>query len=422
MSRASLWFVPNEEFNAATEDYAIVNESTSWAQRGLQEHNSFLGDDSDLELEYSDGEARKITFKDVINGLIDYGNSFSLGPDTQLLYGDVDGDDKEHRDINTRIAKEGFLEEEPEKSKDARQKLISYLARISYDKNPVKDDDVDYEDFAAKKKEITEQKLARNKGLVSPKIVDYLISLEEGGEREAIDAILSVLSNQHLRKTYRTVILLIGMIDKGPAKEPGSKEGWAIAYDFQTNRITVKPYLFDKTHHPLAEKWDVELPEDGICFSGHPSAFVDKVYQLEADVKGKRHEVDPQHYGFRMLVYYFIAEWIVRHWKVLEHVEKANGEATMTTEGLERVEEAMRAFLEESANIDFPEKRQEPTPRKPINTFVNLQRDLEDWEPTIREEAIKAKGAGDEVAANKAAELYENLWEQLQAFNMSLGM
>ncbi|KAL8759634.1 MAG: hypothetical protein Q9184_003559 [Pyrenodesmia sp. 2 TL-2023] len=416
MSKASLWFVSDEEFDVATEDYALVNESATWLQHGLADNFTFEGDDDSFSDEYFDGEERRLTFQDVAKNIVSYSNSFALNAGSQLIYADVDGDDKIHREINTRIAKQGFLDEAPEQCRQAREKLIRHLVQVSLDSHVEEGCSSSPEHDAEEIRKDMEAELRRNKGIVSPTIIDYLISLEKDEDQEAT---LSVLSNQTLRKTYRPVMLLIGMIDKGSVREPGSKEGWAIAYSFHTNRITIKPYVFDNSHHPLAEKWDAELPKDDICFFGQPSDFVGKLSQLTANNKGMNPVQSDVEYGFRILVHYFVAHWIVCHEKALIKMPAVGGKAAMTDEELEKVKEAMRAILKELANIDFPEKVQHPTTRQPIEIFLHLQRDLENWEPIIRKQAIKAKEAGDKDTANKAAELYENLWQQLQAFNMS---
>ncbi|KAL8916231.1 MAG: hypothetical protein Q9208_008629 [Pyrenodesmia sp. 3 TL-2023] len=391
MSKASLWFVSDEEFDVATEDYALVNESASWLQHGLADNSTYVGDDDDFDAEYYDGEEKPLTFQDVAKNIGSYSNSFTLSSGSQLVYADVDGENEFHRDINTRIAKQGFLDEAPEKCKQAKEKLIRHLVQIPYDRHVEEGRSSSLKPDAEHKREDTEAELRTSKGLVSPRVIDYLISLKKD---EDLEATLSVLSNQTLRKTYRPVMLLIDMIDKGSSRKPGSKEGWAIAYNFHTNCISIKPYVFDDSHHPLAERWDVELPKDKICFSGQPSDFVGKISQLAADNKGEN--------------------------AALTEIPAVGGKAAVTDEELEKVKEAMQAILKESANIDFPEKVQHRTTRQPIDTFLHLQRDLEGWEPIIRKQAIKAKEAGDEATANKAAELYENLWQQLQAFNISL--
>lgn len=221
-----------------------------------------------------------------------------------------------------------------------------------------------------------------------------------------------------MRKLQRPVILLVGMVEKPSAEESETKRGWAIVYNLYNNRVTVKPFLSDKTHHPLAEKWDVDLPDDGISLTGHPSAFVEKILQLQADIKSKKHGRDPLTYGSRILVYYLIAKWLVRHWKALTGIKKADDVAAMTDEELETVNEAKGIMLAKSARIELPSKKQQRTAKKAIRAFGFLLSDLEDYEMAIRSKAVRAKEAGNEAAAKNAAKLYSQLWEQLQAFDI----
>lgn len=134
MSTASLWFVTDAEFDAATEDYAVVEASVPWVRHALREDNHYLEDDCFFH-DDCDDEDLKLTYKDVINNVFYYGNSLGLGADTQLLYADVDQSDEKHRDIGKRVAKEGFLEEETETSKEAREKLIDYIVHMYHSKH-----------------------------------------------------------------------------------------------------------------------------------------------------------------------------------------------------------------------------------------------------------------------------------------------
>ncbi|KAL8652265.1 MAG: hypothetical protein Q9210_002783 [Variospora velana] len=417
MPATEFWFGPDEEFFAAIEDYALVGKTATWVREELQEKEDILDDkfgyDSDC---YDDEERvreRKLTFKDVIWGWVPFGHNFSMLRDMQLLYGDVDHKNPAHKDLNIRIAKEGLFEEESEKSKEARKKLISHITNISGE-NHGKNLDVDeHLGYRTEIRENQEVETFMSRDGISPKIVDYIIGLEEEGDREAI---LSVLSNQHLRKTQRQLLLLVDVVTSGPVTATG-RTGWAIAYNFHEKRVIIKPCVFDKAHHPLAEKWDVELPNDRMCFSGHPSALVDKLLQLHADIKGNEHEKDPLKYGFRMLVYHAVGSWLVRHWKSLGGMPEKHGNAALTDEKLSQSKEALTAIIEAAGCIDFPEAREETRPRRPSERFLFLQNDLEDCEEGYREEALRAKASGKEDLATRMAELYSSVLEQLHAFN-----
>lgn len=163
MSSSSFWFAPDTEFYAATEDYAIVNESASRVRRGLYEELFLDGDNGNSnDSENGFGKELRLTLRDVLTDPIAYGNYLGLRTDTQLLYADVDSNDPSHLEINKRVAKEGFLEEESGRSKITKEKLIDYLASFSHttpnsydpDYDEVDDvDEVDEPDEAQAKRE-----------------------------------------------------------------------------------------------------------------------------------------------------------------------------------------------------------------------------------------------------------------------------
>ncbi|KAL8974081.1 MAG: hypothetical protein Q9197_001676 [Variospora fuerteventurae] len=417
MPATEFWFASDEEFFTAIEDYALVGRTVTWVREELQEKEDILDDEFGYDSACYDHEGRlrerKLTFEDLILGWVPFGQNFSMLRDRQLLYGDVDYKDPAHKDVNIRIAKEGLFEEESEKSKEARKKLISHVTSISgetHGKHLDVDEDLVYRTVT---RENREAEIFMNRDGISPTIVDYIIGLEEEGDRETI---LSVLSNQHLRKTQRPLLLLVDMVTPGPVTATG-RTGWAIAYNFHEKRVIIKPCVFDKGHHPLAEKWDIELPNDGICFSGHPSALVDKLLQLHADIKGKEDEKDPLKYGFHMLVYHAVGSWLVRHWKSLAGMAEKHGNGALTDEKLRQSKEALTAIIEAAGCIEFPEVKEDPKPRRPSERFLFLQNDLEDCEEGYREEALGAKASGKEDLAKRMAELYSSVLGQLYAFN-----
>ncbi|KAI4177871.1 MAG: hypothetical protein LQ348_005757 [Seirophora lacunosa] len=410
MPATEFWFSPDEEFFAAMEDYAFVGRSTSWALDAFQDSEDLPGNDSGWG-DDSDGVGKwKQMFSDVMPG---YMHGWNMWSDAQLVYADVDHKDPTHADINIRIAKEGAFEEETQKSKEAREKLIDHLTDIACDPGEVDDDESDSRVGRKEVREREERHLSMGADPITPWIVDYLMGLEDDGDREAT---LSMLSKQHLRKTQRPVLLLIDMVTEGPMT-PLGRTGWAMAYNFHENRVIIKPCVFDQKHHPLAEKWDTELPDDGICFSGHPTVLVDRVLQLHADIQGEEYEKDPVKYGFRMVVLHTIGTWLVRHWKALAGIPKQGGNTALTDKKLEEVDEATKAIFYKADKIKLPETRHETKGWQAKQPFLRLQRDLEACEEDYREEAIRAKAQGKEDLAKRMVELYNSVFEQLQAFN-----
>ncbi|KAL8997752.1 MAG: hypothetical protein Q9188_006251 [Gyalolechia gomerana] len=448
-SSTSFWFAPDAEFYAAVEDNVVVGGSVSLTRQGLHEDEPFFDDDHDDDDDNvpSDEERDPLKLRDILTDILYYGNCLGFETDAQLLYADVDSHDPSELDFNKRVAKSGFLEEESDKSKQAREKLIDHLASLPWQTDNFWDgdsDDLDAEDdFDEEKVKEKRQRLkerydrmysktkdadkykkdreriarvfGRDFGLLSSDKVDYILGLEDEEDRREV---LNVCSNQSMRKLQRPVVLLIGTIEKPSEEKPGTKQGWAMVYNFYDDHITIKPFISNKTHHPLAQKWDTDIPNDGICLTGHPATFVDKVLQLEGEIKSKEQEGDIQTYASQILVYYFATRWLILHWKALSGM-KVDGEVAMTDEGLGKVSDAKSFMLRISAQIKLPHEKRQPAAKKTIRGFEHLQSHLEDYEASIRKEAVRAKEAGNERAAEDAAKLYGKLTKLLQAFHMN---
>ncbi|KAL8805268.1 MAG: hypothetical protein Q9182_002036 [Xanthomendoza sp. 2 TL-2023] len=395
MTTASKWFVPEEEFLARTEDYAVVGYSATWVKNHLLDTYS-----ADVD--------------DVVNHPAMYGDIFGTEDGERLVYADVDRDNHEHQDITQDIAKGGFLAEDIDQ--ETTKKLFDSLSIIHATH------DIDIEDSAedTQGKTKREQRAARlertlkQTGYVSSRMIDYVLELEGEENRRKV---LAVLSRQNLRKVQRPVMLLIGMIDKFSA---GVREGWLIGYAFNTHNIIIKPYHADKTQHPLAEKWDVELPDDGISFRGRPSAFVSKLLEANAEIQkgyGDEDIKDPL-LGFKLEVYYSAATWMVDHWKALASIEQVDGDIPMTYEGILALDD----LIEHIPEVKHPKPyhmtayQQEVWTSK-LNTLQCMQKILEDNEVSVRWDALEAQRDGQEAVAQKVAKLYEELLEKLQQFN-----
>ncbi|KAL9023009.1 MAG: hypothetical protein Q9196_007430, partial [Gyalolechia fulgens] len=365
-SSTSFWFAPDAEFYAAIEDSVVVGQSASLTRQGLHEDEPFFDDDD--EDAPRDKEKHPLKLRDLLTDTLYYGNCLRFGNDAQLLYADIDIHDPCELDINKRVAKAGFLEQESDKSKQARENLIDHLASLPWQTDNFWDGDPDHlddeddrdEEEVKKKRQRLKERYERmyNKvkdadkykedreritrefegdyGLLSSDKVDYILGLEDEKDRREV---LNVCSNQSMRKFQRPVVLLVGTIEKPSMEECGTQEGWAMVYNFYNNHITIKPLVSHKTHHPLAQKWDVEIPDDGICSTGHPAAFVGKVLQLKDELKSKEQKGGIQTYASQILVYYFVARWLILHWKALSGI-KVDSEVAMTDENLDKISDA----------------------------------------------------------------------------------
>ncbi|KAL8689750.1 MAG: hypothetical protein Q9218_004649 [Villophora microphyllina] len=414
MSVASRWFVPDAEFLAATEDYAVVGQPETIGRPFLPPSEMF--DPYEGVFDEDEEEQYDLTVKDELTDA-NIGEAIGLGVSEQLLYADVDSNNPDHKEIGKRITKEESLAEESEKGKAVKDKLIEHLVSLH---SPVSDDDEAPDEEGMKKyRAYLVQLLSRAHGIVSREMIDYVLSLEDQGDRREI---LNILSGQSLRKTQRPVMLLIGMIDSYSSEKIGVKEGWKVAYDFYKDRVIIKPFFSDKTHHPLTEKWDADLPDDGVSFTGRPSAFVERFWKLHAEIQNKEHEKDITAFGRRVLVYYFTMRWIVGHWKALGAIKQVEGDRPMSHENLIKLTDAKKTILQAVGNIklklDVKLQKRPTNDKGSVRVFEYMQALLEDHESIIREDVVKVKEAGREAAAQNAAKLYGQLLAQLRSFNL----
>ncbi|KAL8774190.1 MAG: hypothetical protein Q9194_004112, partial [Teloschistes cf. exilis] len=377
-------FVPDAEFFASTEDYAIVGQPENMI-------HPLVGN-------YEEGFLEQDFLHDEDEEAQEHENI------THLLYADVDCNDPEHKTIRRRVAVEGCLKEESEKSKEAREKLIEHLVIANLSHLSVEETG----ECTAEERENTTKLLEHAPGMMSRKTVDYILSLEDKGERRET---LNVLSGQHLRKTQRPVLLLIGMVEKHSMEEVETNEGWAIAYNFYEDRLIIKPFFSDKAHHSLAEKCDTDLPANGISFSGRPSGVVERFWKIHGDIQKKEHDKDTTAFSYRVLVTLFTTLCAIKH-------AEGDNSPTLSKDEKPKAKEAVMTILEAMDKVKLNRKTRKPDEEDAFGVFKHMQGLLEINEPPIRRDVVKVKEAGREVAAQNAAKLYGRFLEQLRSFNL----
>ncbi|KAL8766557.1 MAG: hypothetical protein Q9209_006700 [Squamulea sp. 1 TL-2023] len=404
MSATSKWFAPANVYLAATEDYAVVGESALYIKNHLIDDPTYHNLDGFL---HGGPEPRLV---DMLEHPLLYGDIFRDEDGPRLVYADVNRDNEEHQRKWKNAAKAGVLEEESDKIKEAKKKLFEDLStHYQYCASEESDEDKLPESNHEQLKASIEESHERT-GHVSRTMIDHVLKLKDEGDRRDV---LTFLSRQHRRKSQRPVLLLIGMVEKF---SEGVKEGWLIGYDFYTNNIIIKPYhAVNTTQHPLAEKWDVDVPEDGVSWKGRPAEFVIKKIHSRANPDKDLESADAiSSYGYQLLAYYSIARWIFIHWDAVASIEPLMGE-----DERQKLRKACETMVEQSEDVLFPYKRPEKEGAwaKPMPTFEYMQTLLEDYEMNVRFDALKAKEAGKEDVAQNVAKLYEQLLLQLQSFN-----
>ncbi|KAL8954450.1 MAG: hypothetical protein Q9183_007115 [Haloplaca sp. 2 TL-2023] len=420
MSTAKKWFVSDGEYWASVEDYAVVGRLATQIQRILSGVDYCC--DGDCAAHGDDDKPR--VFQTTLEKVIDYPTwayfSKDLFAGYQLLYLDVDCKNPEHQKACRQLTKEDFLDEELESTKQAREKIIDYMME-----NDPKDVMGQGEEGLRlglrewpKDRDFHEQTISWFAGHLQPAKIDYIMGLKADAER---DEALKVLSCQGLRKSPRPVGVLISVVDDLTSEEVGKRTGWVAAYHLRNDTMTIKRFLADETHHPFSDKWVDDLPNDGICFHGRPSAFVAKLVELREKLQSKKDALaDPQIFGHRLLVYFDIAQWFGMHWKALASLTQVGDERPMTDEDLTKIKTMLITIYDLSSCIEFsPTVPKAPAgQRKAGKEFRKMQATMEKREEFLRKEAIALKEAGQEIAAQNAASLYGETLEKLKRFNM----
>ncbi|KAI4193279.1 MAG: hypothetical protein LQ350_008395 [Teloschistes chrysophthalmus] len=406
---ASQSFVSDAEFSAATEDYVIVGQQESTIRPlTYNDDDSILDDDEEKESREEYNMTVKTEF-----ALPSFGDMFGLGRHQQLLYADVDCSDPEHKNIRKRVAAEGYLKEESKKSKEAREKLIEHMARIT---KPYGLTVEEADEWKAKERVRSAELLEHAPGVIPTqrRIIDYLLQLQDEERRET----LNILSGQHLRKIQRPVILLLGIINKHSTESFGTPEGWIVAYNFYEDRLIIKPFFSDETHRLLTEKWDTDLPNDGISFSGRPSGLIERYWKVYSDILEREHEKDPNAFRYRVLVIWFTIKFVMGHWMYLSSrkYEESGGYALDTPSRYASILPGGKQFIIRSmANLKLDRKtRFKHAPQGLLEMHDSIIHQLS----MIRQDVVKFKKAGREVATQKEAEMYGRLLERLRSFSL----
>ncbi|KAI4278355.1 MAG: hypothetical protein LQ337_001057 [Flavoplaca oasis] len=424
MSTASKWFVPEDEYLASTEDYAVVGESALFVKNHLidnpaQRLASHLAGISDPN------------FHDILYHRLHDGDPYRsrggaiIGP--QLVYADVDRDNEEHQRLVKDAAIEGLVDEDSNDIKKASRKLTEFMHRhcpgcLDSVEGLSESEREELEAAIEKDKEDDDEQQKGPSGYMSEMMIEYVLQLEKEEDRRQA---LTVISGQGRRRNPRPVLLLLNIIYK---VSEGGQEGWLIGYNFYANNIIIKPFQAkDGTQHPLAESWNVELPEDGVSWKGRPTEFIyDKLFPLNDEIAKNKvsdaaKETRNETYGFKLLAYYSIGDWLRLNSAAIMSIKPTEGEIPLKREVQYAVSRCCGTIEMETEKVPFPhcpEASEEGSIRSK-SALKYMETLLEDYEMDVREQALEAKKAGKEDVAQNVAKLYENLLEQLRSFNMN---
>ncbi|KAI4210483.1 MAG: hypothetical protein LQ351_006634 [Letrouitia transgressa] len=394
---ATRWFISDDEFLAANQDYAVVFEISANVSTAFRMHDNGL---LRWPPEY---------FGDIVDGR-DLTDCYLLAGEGRLVYADVDeATDPEHLRPIENARQEQSKEEAPGTA-EIREGLVAYLLEES--KMYEDDEDHEYIEPLYPNRNHIIKGFKGDAGIVA--CVEYCL-IQDFETRKIL---LNVLTEQTRCKSPRPVLLLLGMIDSFQSTQWGRTEGFASAYDFEKNKIIVKPFVSQEGHHPLGESWGVVSSgaDDGPCFRCSPVQFVGRFLQLSESLE--RNATDSQNLGFKLMTYYHISVFVNTWWDVLAMIPNlaAAGE-TFTEAKLEEFKAAQTRIVEAMKKIKFLEQRRPKNiEQRSVNFFQKIRDMLEEHEIDIRSDALEAKDEGMEKLGTNVAGFYEKLSGLLNGF------
>lgn len=386
---AKRWFVSDKEWNAATEDYALVHLQASLVRAKI--------DDTNERPREPCVESAKDFSYHVKTQFTLFPYYFMRSYGYQLIYADVDDTNPEHKQmVMDKALKPNTLEQEEVGYTAVREKYMKSLINAE----PWKDSEV------VRRCQAERLESDCRSGFVDFKSADILFKLEHGHDQQRF---LHVLSGQTLVKDKRPVMLLIHMIDPHQTTTPGSTDGYTIAFDVLENRLIIRPFHSDKETHPLTKPWNSKAPIDGISFSGTPHELV---YHI---IETMNSSEDLENHPLRLLVHGYATSFLLKHWDALIRT------SGLSSEEAKKLEAEIRAryYIMQTVlmDIECPVAEKRDAIKFPeLDSFRSVLDMLVAEENEFRDQAIQAKSNAHETMAQNAAKVHEKVFRTIEAF------
>ena len=339
---ATRWFVPDQEFEAAEEDYALVGQFTKIIRRQIDE-----GNNDDL-LQRPDGSPETAVYFDdfLMRNQIPCYDFAECG---RMLWADVDDSKPEHRSEVQALVKEKSDKKYDYKSvwekfwpaMDAALKAHIKKIKSKRGGSKISTPDNEEDEFTQEGRDnylfrrIREQ---CGRGYLEPVVFDALFTgLNTAEERQKM---IKMLTLQPPSGKSRPLMVLVSMVDSLQASNVGEKQGWAVVYDLNRDLFTCKPFFSNEEHHPLTSPWYAKVKDDGVSFSWAPRVFIEQYLELsdilavklgngeirekqatdeEKEIDGEEPdlEISDKAFAFRLSLHTNTARFILKQWSGL---------------------------------------------------------------------------------------------------------
>ena len=330
---AKRWFVPDREWKAINEDYALVNVSSTAARKAFDEIDNR---EREVLVSYSDKPPSFYDFRDHLM------MRKALFLNFNLVYADVDDTRHEHRQmVIDQAISEVTGERQRAETVAVRHQMMEALLK-NWKWKPDMGGHAIYKDRASG---ILEE--VHHSGILERQLVEFLLSLESPHDQ---DSLLYHLTGQSCRTHKRRVMFLLGLIDTEQTTAMGVTEGYAMALDLAGDRLIIKSFHSDKDTHPLTGILRTETGKDDIEYNGSCFHFAKRF------AEHYKEEFVDQRRGFELLVHDHVIRFFILHWDGLfKDRSRALGYPQDYIDNLEKdVERAYYIVIDLLKRIKFP--------------------------------------------------------------------
>ena len=368
---AQRWFVSDDEYDTATEDYVFCNMRADV----VAEEIALLD-----EINWDCQNVAKNFFTEAVSRADRFLPRFTYG--ARLMFADAHLQDPENwQGILKEKAKKPILEELPEdimKAKDILcETLRKYVMTFEGDDTPSEDE---FDSFIRQRYQL---------GVIDSQAVHHLIKQNGTAEQEATLAFLSGQGRMHER---RPVLLFLDAIVDTWASTDQRKSGVASAYDLKTDSIIIKSFTYSKGQHPFTKSWFEKESEDAYYFQQHTSDFAASVFKPSEEHDNSRQT------NFLNVAKYLAGLWVRHFWQafgISEEVSKS-------------MKDQLKSLHKQLCLIEpLPSKPLEDLAPEVVYEFNQMRCELLWDEDQLRDIAVDAMKNGNKIAAENMVKFFE---------------
>ena len=423
------WLVPDAEWYAVEDDYAVVKGWSKIIRREINAGNN------DYPVVLSDGSVVPIYFSHLIRGQGRYAEYYDFATAGRMLWADVDESRPEHK-IEVQKASKTTVEIKFLNGPHAAvwKEAMSIMCK---EKCPFYEEGS--EGFKREEDSLSESHLYDvGRGELRPELLNLMLTHFKEPEKKQL--LIELLTDQAQQSVKRPIMILASLIDSVLTPVRGEKNGWTVGYDIMKDILICKPFFSDANHHPLGGPWYVDVAEDGVSFSWSPMIFIEEFLKLgdtlqekleSGEIKEKpatelekengevpELELSDTSFAFRLTVHTAAAKFITKHWagfvKSRPEVSEEDAAALLT-----KVKDTKTKLKRTLRKIQIPIMAKAGNPEEKLFVFgaEEMEWELEEHEDHLRRDAINAKEQGHEKVAENLALLYERVLAMVKAFN-----